>query len=76
MEREGSLYFVPGENREELLPGQVKVRQGQLEESNVNSVGALVDMIEIQRSYQAVQRSVVTIDQVMETIANDLGRLG
>ena len=77
LQREGSLYFVPGpaEDRVELEPGAVKIRQGHLEESNVDAVSALVDMIEIQRSYQAVQRSVVTADSVLDTIANDLGRL-
>jgi flagellar basal-body rod protein FlgG len=76
LEREGSLYYVPAEERVLLRDGDVKVRQGHLEESNVNAVGALVDMIEIQRSYQAVQRSVQAADDVMDTIANDLGRLG
>lgn len=76
LEREGSLYFIPGQDRVELDPAAVRLRQGHLEESNVDSVSALVEMIEIQGAYQAVQRSVMAADSVMDTIANDLGRLG
>jgi len=34
------------------LSGEVQVRSGSLETSNVNSVGALVNMIELQRKYE------------------------
>jgi flagellar basal body rod protein FlgG len=36
----------------------------------------MVEMIEIQRAYAAVQGSMRSIDSVMETIANDIGRVG
>lgn len=57
-------------------PEEVSVRQGHLEESNVDPVGAMVEMIEIQRAYQAVQRSMQTHDGVMETITTQIGRVG
>ncbi len=55
--------------------GEVKVAQGHLEQSNVNPVTAMVDMIEIQRSYAALQRSVLVMDGVLDRISNDLGKV-
>ena len=53
----------------------VRVRQGFLEGSNVNALDSLIEMTTIQRSFEAVQRSVTTIDSMMETISNRLGRV-
>ena len=47
-----------------------------MEESNVDPVSALVEMIEIQRAYTAIQKSIQTSDGVMQTISTELGRVG
>jgi len=73
--REGSTRFRLEGKSERLELGDVKVRQGHLEDSNVDPVGSLVDMIEIQRAYSALQRSVLVVDGVMDRISNDLGRV-
>ncbi|MDR3237534.1 MAG: flagellar hook-basal body protein, partial [Spirochaetia bacterium] len=52
----------------------VKVRQGFLEKSNVNIVREMVDMIEVQRGYEANQKSVQTADQTLGRLINDVGR--
>ena len=36
----------------------------------------MVEMIEIQRAYSAVQRSMQAADGVMETITTQIGRVG
>lgn len=54
----------------------VVVRQGYLEGSNVSTLDALIEMTSIQRSHQAVQNSVRTLDATLETIVNRLGRIG
>jgi flagellar basal-body rod protein FlgF len=51
------------------------IRQGYLEESNVSPVQAMTEMIEIQRAYSQVQRSVGVLDGVLERLANDVGRV-
>jgi len=73
--REGATQFRLEGKTERVDEGVVKVRQGHLEESNVDPVGSLVDMIEIQRAYSALQRSVLVVDGVMDRISNDLGRV-
>ena len=73
--REGANLWVPDGEGDEVPREEIHVRQGHLEESNVDPVGALVEMIEIQRAYSAVQRSIQAADGVMQTITSDLGRL-
>jgi len=60
----------------EVDTDQIMIRQGYLEGSNVSALDSLVEMTVIQRSFQAVQNSVRTIDSVMDTVANRLGRVG
>lgn len=74
--REGTNRWTPQGDGEALSPGAYRVQQGHLEESNVDPVSALVEMIEIQRAYAAVQKSIQTTDGVMQTISMDLGRVG
>ncbi|WP_027390376.1 flagellar basal-body rod protein FlgF [Chrysiogenes arsenatis] len=50
---------------EEQPATNYRLRQGYLEMSNVNMVREMVDMIEINRSFQAYQKMVTTIDQSM-----------
>lgn len=76
LERAGANLWMPGPRAERLAEGDIQVRQGHLEESNVDPVGALVEMIEIQRAFTAVQRSMITQDGIMQTLTNDIGRVG
>jgi flagellar basal body rod protein FlgG len=75
LRREGGLLFRVDGKTSPVEEGDVKIRQGHLEESNVDPVGAMVDMIEIQRAYSALQRSVLVMDGVMDRISNDLGKV-
>ncbi len=50
------------------------VRQGFLEKSNVNIVREMVDMIEVQRSYEANQKTVQTHDSTLGKLISDVGR--
>ena len=45
-----------------------------MEESNVNSMSALVDMVSVQRAYASVQKSIIEMDQVNETITTQLAK--
>ena len=70
----GANLFLPDPAGGPLADEQRIVKQGALEASNVNTVGSLVDMIEIQRAYSAVQRAVTTLDDIRSTIANEIGK--
>lgn len=51
------------------------VMQGTLEESNVETLQAMVEMLNVQRSYAAVQSSMKVVDGMMNTIANEISRV-
>jgi flagellar basal body rod protein FlgG len=74
--REGANLWIPQGPPAQPTGEDVMIRSGHLEESNVDPVSALVEMIEIQRAYGAVHRSLQAADEVMQTITSDLGRVG
>lgn len=74
LQHAGANLFLPDAGRQPLADEERVVKQGALETSNVNTVGSLVDMIEIQRAYSAVQRAVTTLDDIRSTIANEIGK--
>lgn len=76
LKKEGdSKYRETPESGPPVPPGvEVKVKQGFLEKSNVNIVREMVDMIEVQRSYEANQKAVTSHDQTLGKLINDVGR--
>jgi len=51
-----------------------RVMQGYLEASNVNVVRQMVQMIEVQRNYEANQKSVTTQDHLLGKLINEVAR--
>lgn len=74
LDREGASLWVPSANKEVMKPEARTVKQGVLEESNVNSMSALVDMVAVQRAYASVQKAIVTMDQADETITTQIAK--
>jgi flagellar basal body rod protein FlgG len=74
MAHDGGARFVPDASRRPVADADRRVRQGALEESNVSPVGALVDMIAVQRAYANVQKAVTVMDAVRGTAASELGK--
>lgn len=74
LQRAGSTMWIPADGSP-VEADRVQVRQGHLEESNVDPVTAMVEMIEVQRAYTAVQRSMQATDGIMQTITTEIGRV-
>ena len=51
------------------------IRQGYTEQSNVNVVTEMVNMIAVQRAYESNQKVITTYDGTLEIAANQLGKL-
>jgi len=49
------------------------VRQGYLEQSNVNSINEMINMITIMRSYEANQKILQAQDGTLEKAVNEIG---
>ena len=54
------------------LGSETKVEQGFLENSNVNPVTEMVKMIEVNRAYEASQRTIKTQDELGGRLVNDV----
>ncbi len=75
IKKEGdSMYRETEYSGPPLPPGNFKVVQGFLEKSNVNIVREMVDMIEVQRSYEANQKTVTSHDQALGKLINEVAR--
>ena len=51
------------------------IRQGYTEQSNVNVVTEMVNMIAITRAYEANQKVIQSVDQTLDNSANSIGRV-
>ncbi|MBQ8946398.1 MAG: flagellar hook-basal body protein [Lachnospiraceae bacterium] len=73
LEKYGENYYQPVDGAQQQ-PGVYQVYSGYLEQSNVSIVTEMVNMITIQRSYEANQKLIQTFDSSLET-ATQLGRV-
>lgn len=70
-----------GENLYNLLSGgnriatDANIEQGTLETSNVNVVNEMVNMITIQRAYEAGQKVITSIDGTLDRAVNNVGKV-
>ena len=70
-----------GENMYDLVDGgnviatDSTIMQGTLEASNVNVIDEMVDMITIQRAYEAGQKVITSIDETLDKAVNSVGRV-
>jgi flagellar basal-body rod protein FlgF len=79
LDKEGSSFWKTTEESGEavVLDGtdRPKVRQGFLEGSNVNPVTEMVEMIEVNRAYDANQRTIQTEDTLVGKLWNEVVRV-
>lgn len=70
-----------GENLYQTVVGatpkeaEAAIRQGFTEQSNVNVVNEMVDLITVTRAYEAGQKIINTIDTMTDKAVNDVGRV-
>ena len=74
LEKYGENYFQPVEGAV-TQNANATVHSGYLETSNVQVVREMVDMIAIQRAYEANQKVIQTHDGVLEVTVNQLGKI-
>jgi flagellar basal-body rod protein FlgG len=70
-----SLFSVPTGVKVDWTPEDIQVQQGSLEQSNVNSVREMVEMIEVARSYDLNAKVVSTFDDVMTQASTRVGSM-
>lgn len=76
--KQGDSFWTTTEESGEasvMERGRPTVRQGFLETSNVNAVTEMVQLIEVNRAYEANQRSIQAHDQMTSKLINEAIRL-
>lgn len=74
LEHEGGTQFVPDASRETIPPGGRKVRQGFVEESNVNTMASMTAMLDVLHRYGAAQKTLSTLDSARGIAVTDLAK--
>lgn len=75
-EGDGALKVADGIDIEEnAVTAQGTVNQGYIENSNVNSVREMVDMLTMLRSYEANQKLIKAHDEILGKSVNEVGKL-
>ena len=76
LKRMGNNYFEGPQEAGAPTPSDSPVKQGYIEMSNVNSVMEMVHLIDLNRGYEAQQKSLQAIDGLDDKAVNDLGKAG
>lgn len=72
----GSTYFTPVQGAQPAAVEGTTVHAGSLEQSNVDLVQSMVEMMAIARSYVASQRVLQVQDEALAKAANEIGKVG
>ena len=75
LERYGENYFEPVEGAR-TVNADTEVYSGYLELANISVVTEMVNMIAIQRQYDANQKVITTYDDTLDKAVNQTGRIG
>ncbi|MEJ6950243.1 flagellar basal-body rod protein FlgF [Natronospora cellulosivora (SeqCode)] len=75
LEKVGDNLYQANEEIEEI-EANYQLRQGYLENSNVNIVQEMVNMIQVTRHYEANQKVITTMDNILDQAVNSIARLG
>lgn len=74
LQKQGDSMYIALEGANETT-GTAKIRQGYTEQSNVNVVSEMVDMIAVTRAYEANQKVIQTVDGTLDLAANSVGKV-
>jgi len=74
LQKIGQNFFRAMPQAEAQEAEQVEVHQGFLEGSNVNPADEMIQLIEVQRQFESIQRMVRSLDDVFRSAANQVGK--
>ncbi len=74
LEKVGDVAYRPVEGAE-MIEATGMIHQGFTEQSNVNAVSEMVEMIVITRAYEANQKVIQTTDTMLDKAVNTVGRI-
>ena len=76
LKKAGNTLFVPADEQTAAQPAKTtRVQQGFLEDSNVNSIQEMTQLIETNRFFEACQKVIKSYDEMKDKAVNELGKL-
>lgn len=75
LKKVGDVSYLPVDGAI-ATQAQGSFMQGYTEQSNVNAVTEMVEMINITRAYEANQKVITTVDSMLDKSVNVIGRVG
>ncbi len=76
LKRMGGNYFLSTKGAGAPQSSDSPVKQGYIEMSNVNAMMEMVHLIDLNRGYEAQQKSLQAIDQLDDKAVNNIGKVG
>ena len=74
LQKRGENMFVVDESVQPISLQEPEVHQGFLEEANVNPAEEMIQLIEVQRQFESIQRMVRTLDETFRKAATEVGK--
>lgn len=74
LQHEGGTQFLPDDSRRAVPAAERRVRQGALEESNVNPMLAMTAMLDLLGQFQSAQKVLTTIDAARGIAVTELAK--
>ena len=71
--KEGTGRYSSASAFSAVEPGEAVVRQGYVEEANLDPVTSMVELVKIQHAYKANVDALQAMDDVLSSITNDVG---
>ncbi|HLK57568.1 MAG TPA: flagellar hook-basal body protein [Chthonomonadaceae bacterium] len=73
--KQGESLFAPTKGAPLPLAARPVLRPNTLEQSNVNPMLSLVELITISRGFEMAQRAIITQDEMLRHATNDVGKV-
>lgn len=74
LQHEGGTQFVPDASRKAIAPDARRVKQGFVEESNVNTMSAMTAMLDVLHRFGAAQKTLSSLDSVRGIATTELAK--
>jgi flagellar basal-body rod protein FlgF len=74
LQHEGGTQFVPDASRVAIAPDARRIKQGFVEESNVNTMSAMTAMLDVLHRFGAARQTLSTLDSVRGIATTELAK--
>jgi flagellar basal-body rod protein FlgF len=74
LKRNGYGYFLPDPPADPISPEHFNVQQGFLENSNVDAISEMIQMIELNRNYESCQKAIQAQDETLKLTVSDVAK--